>query len=127
MRTVIVSSSRSMTIVAKAPVALSGSRRDRKYGRTSSPAAAGRKLRAAKPTAVARKELAKLALPSGSSRNCQRHARITRFNNIVASDSSQPSRVRMHDLTQDAAEVDVPQEQPQQGQRQHDNGDCADM
>src|SRR5687768_5494357 len=86
MRTVMVSSSRSITIAANAPVALIGSRRERKYGRTSSPAAAGRKLRAAKPTAVARNELAKLALPRGWSRNCQRQARITRLRMIVRND-----------------------------------------
>jgi hypothetical protein len=31
------------------------------------------------------------------------------------------------DRTRNAAEVDVPQEQPQQGERQHDNDDCAEM
>ena len=42
---------------------------------------------AAKPTAVARKALLKLGIPSGSSRYCQRHARIARLTNIVSSDN----------------------------------------
>src|SRR6478752_5097403 len=52
----------------------------------TSPARAGRTLVAAKPTAVARNALPKLVGPSGSSRYCQRQARITRFRNIVRSD-----------------------------------------
>ena len=71
--TVIMSSTRSRMMVAKAPVALMFSWRDRKYGRMTSPARAGRIVLAAKPTAVARNELAKLGRPSGSSRYCQRH------------------------------------------------------
>src|SRR5262249_54465425 len=59
----------------------------------TSPARAGRTLVAAKPTAVARNALPKLVGPSGSSRYCQRQARITRFRNMVRSDSvSQSNR-----------------------------------
>ena len=117
-----------MTIVANAPVALIGSRRDRKYGRTSSPARRRQEAAAPRIRPPSRgTSCAKLALPSGSSRYCQRHARMTRFDNIVASDSSSHPGLGVDDLATDAAEVDIAEEQPQQRQRQHDNGDCADM
>ena len=57
----------------------------------SSPARAGSTLLAANPTAVARNALAKLAVPRGSSRYCQRHDLIARLTNIVRSDSASPS------------------------------------
>ncbi len=79
-------------------------------------------LLAAKPTAVARNALPKLGVPSGSSRYCQRHARIARFTNIVASEKRQPVGARVHDLARDAAQVDVVQKQDEQrrGERQDD-------
>src|SRR5437763_1212081 len=52
----------------------------------TSPARAGSTLLAAKPTAVARKALAKLVGPSGSNRYRQRSDRIAKLTNIVASD-----------------------------------------
>ena len=57
----------------------------------TSPARAGSTLLAANPTAVARNAFANLVGPSGSSRYCQRSARIARFTNIVASDSASHS------------------------------------
>jgi hypothetical protein len=78
-------------MVAKAPVALTFSWRDRKYGRMTSPARAGSTVLAANPTAVARNELAKLGLPSGSSRYCHRHDLMARFTSIVNKDSASHS------------------------------------
>ena len=90
----------------------------------TSPARAGSTLLAANPTAVARNALPKLVVPSGSSRYCQRSARIARFTNIVASDSASHSG-RARTISRDhAAQIDVVQEQREQGdgERQHDDG-----
>ena len=91
--TVIVSSSRSRTIVANAPggahrlAARQKVRAHELAGRAPAASCARRIRPPSRETSCA-----KLALPSGSSRYCQRHARIARFTNIVASESSQPSR-----------------------------------
>src|SRR5216110_2532219 len=110
-----MSSNRSRITVAKAPVAVirSSSRfvwRARKYGRMTSPARAGRMLLAANPTAVARNAFAKLARPSGSSRNCQRNARITRLR-IAVNRNAEPADARVHNCGADVAQRDVAQEQ----------------
>ena len=112
--TVSMSSSRSRTIVANAPVALIRSCRARKYGRMTSPARAGSTLLAAKPTAVARNAFAKLGVPSGSSRYCQRRRESP--GSRTSSPATAPATPgRACTISRDdAAQIDVVQEQRQQ-------------
>ena len=75
--TVIMSSTRSITIVAKVAGALRPSCRARRYGRSTSPARAGSTPSAAKPMTVVRNAVRKRVGPIGWSRYRQRQARMT--------------------------------------------------
>ena len=86
------SSTRSTTIVANAAVALSPSRRASRYGRITSPARAGSTADAAKPITVVRNTVRKRVGPSGSSKYCQRSARITNVRTVSA--DRQPDQIR---------------------------------
>src|SRR4029079_1587669 len=91
----MVSRSRSRMIVANAAVALRRSRFASRYGRSTSPARAGRSALAANPMSLVRSALLKCTRPIGWSRYCQRSARNRYAAAVVTSaSSSRPTRAR---------------------------------
>ena len=120
------SSSRSRMIVANAPVALMSARWRAQKIRANDLAGARRQHAARREADRGRAKRVRRtsSRPSGSSRYCQRSARIARFTNIVASDSASHSGRARTISRDDAPQVHVVQKQRDQhdGDRQHDDG-----
>ena len=86
-RTVTRSRTRSRMIVANADVALSDSRRARRYGLNTSPTLPGIIELAAKPITVVSNAFQYRVRPMGASRNCHRRARIVYVKAVITTET----------------------------------------